>query len=258
MFWARSRKVGTRARGVLIPKRFAVRHLSGRMKGALPSKSATSKGSQRRPTNSGFLFVMSIADHPVQADELAKKLRTTKFVRWVNPFIKALGETPSPVPTTRRVPDGTRVYCVGDIHGRDDLLGEMAERVKADMEGRSFDHVVTVFLGDYVDRGFGSMRVLERLSRSEWPTPMIALAGNHEELLMAFLEDEGSWKLGAAWAGSKPCIPTASMSARAWSDAISEEFKRHSRRVSPNTIATSWKRSRFRRPSAITSSVMPE
>ena len=117
-------------------------------------------------------------------------------MRWVNPFFKALGETPSPVPTTRRVPDGTRVYCVGDIHGRDDLLGEMAERVKADMEGRSFDHVVTVFLGDYVDRGFGSMRVLERLSRSEWPTPMIALAGNHEELLMAFLEDE---RVLAAW-----------------------------------------------------------
>ena len=93
--------------------------------------------------------------------------------------------------TTRRVPDGTRVYCVGDIHGRDDLLDEMAERVKADMEGQSFDHVVTVFLGDYVDRGLGSMRVVERLSRSEWPTPIIALAGNHEDLLMAFLEDEG-------------------------------------------------------------------
>ena len=130
---------------------------------------------------------MSITDHPVQADGLAKKLRTTKFVRWVNPFIKARGETPSPVPTTRRVPDGTRMYCVGDIHGRDDLLGEMAERVKADMEGQSLDHVVTVFLGDYVDRGLGSMRVVERLARGEWPTPMIALAGNHEDLLMAFL-----------------------------------------------------------------------
>src|SRR5262249_52022035 len=98
---------------------------------------------------------MSIADHPVQADEPAKKLRTTKFVRWVNPFFKTLGETPSPVASTRRVPDGTPVYCVGDIHGRDDLLEKMAERVRADMEGRSFEHVTTVFLGDYVDRSFG-------------------------------------------------------------------------------------------------------
>jgi len=117
-------------------------------------------------------------------------------VWWPNPFFKLFKKTPSPLPTTRRVPEGIRVYCVGDIHGRDDLLGNMAERVKADMEGRSVDHVMTVFLGDYVDRGFGSMRVLERLSRSDWPTPMIALAGNHEEILMDFLENE---KVLAAW-----------------------------------------------------------
>ena len=39
----------------------------------------------------------------------------------------------------------------------------MAERVNVDMEDRSIN-VVTVFLCDYVDRGFGSMQV-ERLSR---------------------------------------------------------------------------------------------
>ena len=83
---------------------------------------------------------------------VAKKMRTTKSVPWVNPLLKAFGKTP-PVATTRRVPDGTRVYCVGDIHGRDDLLRDMAERVEKDMEARSFEHAVTVFLGDYVDRG---------------------------------------------------------------------------------------------------------
>jgi serine/threonine protein phosphatase 1 len=92
-------------------------------------------------------------------------------------------------PTVRRIPDGTRVYCVGDIHGRDDLLKDMAERVSADMKDRSFDHAVTVFLGDYVDRGHGSRRVVEQLASGEWPTPITALAGNHEDLLMAFLEN---------------------------------------------------------------------
>jgi serine/threonine protein phosphatase 1 len=111
-------------------------------------------------------------------------------VRWTSSLLRAFGKTSSPVLTTRRVPDGTRVYSVGDIHGRDDLLAELAERVEADMEPRSFDHAVTVFLGDYVDRGQGSRRVVERLARGEWPTPMIALAGNHEDLLMLFLEDE--------------------------------------------------------------------
>ncbi len=79
---------------------------------------------------------------------------------------------------------------MGDIHGRDDLLAKMADRVNSDIGDRTFDHVVTVFLGDYVDRGLGAARVLERLAREEWPTPIIPLKGNHEDLLLAFLENE--------------------------------------------------------------------
>jgi serine/threonine protein phosphatase 1 len=81
------------------------------------------------------------------------------------------------------------VYCVGDIHGRDDLLRDMADRVGADMKTRSFDQAVTVFLGDYIDRGPGSKRVIEQLATSEWPTSIIALAGNHEDFLKDFLDD---------------------------------------------------------------------
>ena len=113
----------------------------------------------------------------------------------MNPFLKRFGKASAPA--ERWVPDGMRVYCVGDIHGRDDLLRQMAERVEADLEPSSFDEAVTVFVGDYVDRGLGSMRVVEQLARGKWPTSIIALAGNHEDLLMAFLEDEGvieSWR----------------------------------------------------------------
>jgi serine/threonine protein phosphatase 1 len=124
-------------------------------------------------------------------------MKTSEYVHWINPLLKILERTPA-VATTRRVPDGTRVYCVGDIHGRDDLLGEMAELVAADIQTSSFDYAVTVFLGDYIDRGLGSMRVVDRLARSEWPTAIIALAGNHEDLLLAFLEDE---RVLEAWRG---------------------------------------------------------
>lgn len=116
-------------------------------------------------------------------------MNISEYVHWINPLLKTFERTPA-VATTRRVPDGTRVYCVGDIHGRDDLLGEMAERIAAEIQKSLFDHAVTVFLGDYVDRGLGSMRVVERLARRDWPTSIIALAGNHEDLLLAFLEDE--------------------------------------------------------------------
>jgi serine/threonine protein phosphatase 1 len=67
----------------------------------------------------------------------------------------------------------------------------MAGRVEVDMTTRSFDNVVTVFLGDYIDRGPDSKAVIERLASGEWPTSIIALAGNHEEFLTDFLEDAG-------------------------------------------------------------------
>ena len=142
---------------------------------------------------------MSIAEDSPKADELAKKPTIPKFARWGSFLFKASAEKSSPaVVSTRRVPDGMRVYCVGDIHGRNDLLDQMADHVKADIDGQSFEKIVTVFLGDYVDRGFGSMAVVERLSRGEWPTATIALAGNHEDLLLRFLADE---KILEAWRG---------------------------------------------------------
>jgi serine/threonine protein phosphatase 1 len=67
----------------------------------------------------------------------------------------------------------------------------MAERVGADMKTQSFDQAVTVFVGDYIDRGPGSKRVVEQLATAEWPTSIIALAGNHEDFLLTFLDDAG-------------------------------------------------------------------
>ena len=57
--------------------------------------------------------------------------------------------------------------------------------------------VGTIFLGDYVDRGPDSAAVLEALSSGAFPTPIVALRGNHEEVLLKFLDDErvlDSWR----------------------------------------------------------------
>jgi serine/threonine protein phosphatase 1 len=123
-------------------------------------------------------------------NESVAEIRATKFARWAKPFLKPFERT-APVAITRRVPDGSLVYCVGDIHGRDDLLRDMAGRLEVDMTSRSFDNAVTVFLGDYIDRGPDSKAVIERLANGEWPTSIIALAGNHEEFLLTFLEGAG-------------------------------------------------------------------
>jgi serine/threonine protein phosphatase 1 len=96
------------------------------------------------------------------------------------------------------VPVGSRVFAVGDIHGRDDLLDRLSDQIAADLVGADCDHFLTVFLGDYVDRGPNSAAVIERLSSGSFPTPIVMLRGNHEEMLLHFLEDDvtlETWRL---------------------------------------------------------------
>lgn len=87
------------------------------------------------------------------------------------------------------LPSGARLYAVGDIHGRLDLLDALAEQIRADLVCAP-PEVMTIFLGDYVDRGPASAGVLDRLSRGDFPTPIYALRGNHEDVFMRFLDDE--------------------------------------------------------------------
>ena len=62
-------------------------------------------------------------------------------------------------PTAERPPAAVaanrRVYAIGDIHGRADLLDVMHRKIRDDasMLPAEYDKVV-VYLGDYVDRGY--------------------------------------------------------------------------------------------------------
>lgn len=192
--------------------------------------------------------------------------------------LAALGPVGDTLPprTGARIPDGLRVYAVGDVHGRVDLFDRMARLIAQDLvdcpprqhghpafdaadpaipalawqaaiggggsgaglalkapprhdeaggetaaEARGLatdqarnpvynpDHhpaqdparstadngampaggVVTVFLGDYIDRGPASRQVIDRLVVGEWSTPFITLMGNHELMCLQFLQD---------------------------------------------------------------------
>ena len=94
------------------------------------------------------------------------------------------------------LPAGLRIYAIGDIHGRLDLLDRLFAQIRDDLETAPAS-TLTIFLGDYVDRGKDGAGVLERLSRGEAPTPFCALRGNHEDVLLRFLEDKSlleSWR----------------------------------------------------------------
>lgn len=88
-----------------------------------------------------------------------------------------------------RTPDGTRIYAVGDIHGRADLLGEMQRKIEQDASYHADKHRVLIYLGDYVDRGPQSREVLERLSNHALDgIETHFLIGNHEQAMLGFLD----------------------------------------------------------------------
>lgn len=86
------------------------------------------------------------------------------------------------------VPDGQRVYCVGDIHGRADLLLQMHEKILFDTAGYPGKKTI-VYLGDYVDRGEQSRQVIEILLSQPLPDiEAVYLLGNHEQAMLDFME----------------------------------------------------------------------
>jgi serine/threonine protein phosphatase 1 len=95
-------------------------------------------------------------------------------------------------------PADTAVYAVGDIHGRFDLLTALIERLLTDKDAHPDDaETIIVFLGDYIDRGLESKRVLDFLSTGGVPGfRTIYLKGNHEEAMLDFLDGRSD---GTAW-----------------------------------------------------------
>ena len=96
-----------------------------------------------------------------------------------------LVQAPSGKPSA--LPDGHRIYAIGDVHGLSDLLGRLADRIAADLDRRPVRHGRAIFLGDYIDRGPDSRGVIDKLARGDFPVPFETLRGNHEDLMLRAL-----------------------------------------------------------------------
>jgi serine/threonine protein phosphatase 1 len=81
-----------------------------------------------------------------------------------------------------RIPDDMRIYAVGDVHGRADLLVELLARIDADLKANPIARSIQVFLGDYIERGPNSREVLDRLVARRRHYSMLYLNGNHATL----------------------------------------------------------------------------
>jgi serine/threonine protein phosphatase 1 len=89
------------------------------------------------------------------------------------------------------LPPGVRIYAVGDIHGRLDLLNELLARIGDDRSSRPAIRPVCIFLGDYVDRGPSSRETIDRLIEHAEVNESVFLKGNHEQIAISCLRDRG-------------------------------------------------------------------
>ncbi len=90
-----------------------------------------------------------------------------------------------------RIPNGERVYAIGDIHGRRDLLDTLLAQIDADEAARGPARTSIVFLGDLVDRGPDSRGVIDRLIGLRGSGRTIRLLfGNHDEVFLKALEGD--------------------------------------------------------------------
>jgi serine/threonine protein phosphatase 1 len=97
-----------------------------------------------------------------------------------------------------RLPENLRVYAIGDVHGRADLLQQLFGLIDADLVRRPVTRPLIVTLGDYVDRGPASRQVIDLILARAARQELVALKGNHDAYLLQALDDPtkmGDWLL---------------------------------------------------------------
>ena len=134
---------------------------------------------------------------------------------------------------TSQAPEDCRVYAVGDIHGRVDLLERMHELIETDALKSAARRMVVVYLGDYVDRGPDSYAVVELLIKEPLRARLanletVHLLGNHEAFLLRFLEDPD---ITGLWFMNGGDVTLRSYGVDPWKCAHSDEFAQSLRKA---------------------------
>ncbi len=114
-------------------------------------------------------------------------------MRRVLPVDRSDGDWPEFDTASPAVTGSRRIYAIGDIHGYDDLLGALQQAIAADMACYPAEQVLIIYLGDLIDRGPNSFAVIDMIIDHKENPPanaqVMCLRGNHDEWLIAFVDD---------------------------------------------------------------------
>lgn len=117
---------------------------------------------------------------------------TCKMITQLRTIFGRKGSQTASAPPAPDLPrPNTPTYVVGDVHGRADLLELMLELIDAHIGGTGGQDLRLVFVGDYIDHGPDSARVLMRLQElsQDFTDNVVCLMGNHERMLLDTLSD---------------------------------------------------------------------
>lgn len=99
-------------------------------------------------------------------------------------FLRSLLPKAAAAQSQAAVPDGERVYAIGDIHGRSDLLAALKALIEADDASARPARTTVILLGDLIDRGPDSAGVVALAREWQAQRDVRILAGNHEEMFL--------------------------------------------------------------------------
>ena len=104
------------------------------------------------------------------------------------------------VPAPATLPEGQRVYAIGDVHGCLEPLIALHAAIADDLADRPVAQATVIHLGDYVDRGPDCAETIDRLATEPAlvGATVVNLMGNHEEMMIQAIstgraEDAAHW-----------------------------------------------------------------
>lgn len=119
-----------------------------------------------------------------QATRAYGDMEAQNMLKSIRKFLSPKEARPLP-----QVPPGERIYAVGDIHGRLDLLTPLAAAIEADDAARGPAQTTIVLLGDLIDRGPESAGVVAFARDWQARRAVRLICGNHEEKFLQSFDD---------------------------------------------------------------------